>query len=74
MATVKVDLPNRPEGSVVSVAGLGSYTNGESYNVDEDVADKLVGVYGFTVEGRLTPVVQDTETRIESDDKLEVEE
>jgi hypothetical protein len=35
MATVKVDLPNRPKGSTVEVPYLGRLVNGEDNEVDE---------------------------------------
>lgn len=34
--TVKVNLPNRPQGSMIEVVGLGAFTNGETTELTDD--------------------------------------
>jgi RNase P/RNase MRP subunit p29 len=48
--SVKVDLPQFPEDTVVGIAGLGSVKNGETLEITEEMEQEFLSVQGRTVK------------------------
>ena len=42
MYKLEVNLPNRDKGSVVNIVGLGTFVNGESYDISEEDAERFM--------------------------------
>ena len=42
MYKLEVNLPNRDKGSIVNITGLGTFVNGESYDISDEDAQRFM--------------------------------